>query len=175
MQSGLVRWWSSVQAQVLQGDVFRAHRPFSCKFYSSAARFLLLVHLSWSHSSHTCLCCVPSSLCFPLSSLFQMLSLPSFWPYILTGLFQAPGACWASAPRSPLPPVPGSLLSQPSNDQSTAPMPWGLSLLHPDWRKESLPHSQFPVPNLESQKLLARYEVWGMHTGENISGHMDKL
>lgn len=80
MQSGLVRWWSSVQAQVLQGDVFRAHRPFRCKFYSSAARFLLLVHLSWSHSSHTCLCCVPSSLCFPLSSLSQMLSLPTLFP-----------------------------------------------------------------------------------------------
>jgi len=51
----------------------------------------------------------------------------------------------------------------------------GLSLLHPDLRKENLPHSQIPVLKLVPQKLLARYEVLGTYKVESISRYIDKL
>lgn len=39
----------------------------------------------------------------------------------------------------------------------------GLVLLHPDLRKKEFPPFQFPLLNLVPQKLLERYEVWGIY------------
>lgn len=117
MQSGLVRWWSSVQAQVLQGNVFSGHRSLISKHDSSAARFLLPLHLSCSHLSHTYFCCMPSSLCFPTGSLFQMLPLPtasrfltlpfhlpfrgSWWLLCFSSQFSAASCSWPLCSASP--------------------------------------------------------------------------
>lgn len=120
-----MRWWSSAQAQVLQGNVCSSHRPLTSKLYFSAAKFLLPLCLSCMFS-HTCFCRVPSSLLphrllipnAPSShclSLFDSTFSPAFPRLFVPAVFQLLILCCLL--------FLASLLSQPSNAWSVAPMP----------------------------------------------------
>lgn len=157
-----------------------------CSQISPAVTFVLL-------SSPRNLFCCTSSLCFPVGSLSQMLPLPTaslfqtphsplpvpahWWPLCFSSCCSAVCSFWPLCSASPQ--ILGLQLTGPVLSPVNFSMGFfcspaqlllsGLVLLHQDLRKKEFPSFQFPLLNLVPQKLLKRYEVWGIYEVQSIS------
>lgn len=122
-------------------DSLKAQAPYpKCSF------FPLLPHILTPVPGHWCLLCF-SSRCSAVSS---------FWPLCSA----SPQILSVQLPDPVLNPMNFSVgfLCSPAQLLLS-----GFILLHPDLRKIKLPSLQFPLLNLMPQKLLQRYEVWGIY------------